>query len=441
MRNRKMAMFVLAGLSLWVIGAVLDSLVFSTGVFLDWLIFRVPSNELYFRSAVVLVFTLVGIAASRTSLMQKLTLEQLRESKEKYSSLMDHLPVGVYRMTPDGRILEANRRFAELLAYQNVDDLRKVNLNDIYVKKSDRIGQLEKLRDSTVFAEFELRLKNGRTVWVRDYPKAILNSDGKIEYIDGVFVETHGIDAIMRDIAEHRRLEAMKDQFISAVTHELRTPLISIKGYVDYIIAKETRSIPDSVKSNIEVVSRNTDRLLELTDDLLNIQRMETGMFEFRLQSVSIREILMHCVEELQPLLKQKNQDIELDLPSGTLSVKGDRLRLTQVVLNLLDNATKFTPNGGKITVRVEEDNSALSVHICDTGIGLDKKDLERVFEPFAVIEKPTYFKGTGLGLSLAKRLVEAHGGKIWVSSPGKGQGATFGFTLPKLKLVSPCLN
>jgi signal transduction histidine kinase len=225
----------------------------------------------------------------------------------------------------------------------------------------------------------------------------------------------------------------MRDNFIVAVTHELRTPLVSIKGYVDHIMAKEP-TLPSPIKSQIEVVRRNTDRLLELTNDLLNIQDVESGKLEIRLEKLSLQETLTQCIEEIQPLLRGKKQEIKLEVTNKPLLVVGDRLRLNEVIMNLLSNANKFTPNGGNIIIGVEEDRTSATVHLTDNGIGIDKKDLDRVFDPFAVIEKPTYFKGTGLGLSLTKKLIEAQGGKIWVTSLGKGQGATFAFTLPKPK-------
>jgi PAS domain S-box-containing protein len=360
-------------------------------------------------------------------------MDELRKSNDEYVSLLNNLPVGVYRATLDGRILEANRQFAEILGYQEIKELQKVNLNDIYVDKSDRQEHLERLRETPVFAESELRRADGRTVWVRDYPRAALNANGTIAYVDGVCVETHGIDAIMRDIAEHKRLRNMKDHFIVAVTHELRTPLVSIKGYVDHIIAKEP-NLSSSLRSKIEVVKRNTDRLLQLTDDLLNVQDMETGRLEFNFETLNLHEAFTQCLEEIQPLLRDKGQEVRLEVPGNALPVVCDRLRLNEVLMNLLTNANKFTPNGGSITIRVEEDEATVTISISDNGIGIDKKDLDRVFEPFAAIEKPAYFKGTGLGLSLAKRLVETQHGKIWATSLGKGQGATFAFTLPKAK-------
>lgn len=361
-----------------------------------------------------------------------------RSTLDHYRSMLDNLPVGVYRSTSDGKILEANRTLARMLGYENLDELKKVDLNDVFVRKSDRVGQLEKLRDSTVFAEFQLRRKDGETVWVRDYPKATLAPTGTVDYQDGVIVQTHGIEAIVRDITEHRRLEIMKDQFISSVTHELRTPLVSIKGYVDYVLAEDPGGTLGSVRSSIEVVKRNTDRLLDLTNDLLDIQRMESGKLELRIQNLNFRDLIRECVEEIQPLIEQKNQHLHLEIPAGPSTIQGDHLRLSQVLMNLLNNATKFTAAGGDITVRVDEDigTGGLRISVKDTGIGISKPDIPRVFEPFAAIEKATYYKGTGLGLSLTKKLVEAHGGTITAFSPGRGLGTTLTITLPRMRVV-----
>ena len=344
---------------------------------------------------------------------------------ERLRSMLDNLPVGVYRATSDGRILEANRTFAELLGYGSVDEIKSVNLNDVYVRKTDRINHLEKLRDATIFAEFELKRKDAGTIWVRDYPKATLTNSGYVDYMDGVLVQTQGIEAVVRDLTERRRLEIMKHHFISAATHELRTPLVSIKGYADFILAENPDSSIADIRPFVEVMKRNADRLLELTNDLLDVQRMESGTIQLKLQQVDIRSLVRECVQEVQPLLNQKRHHLHMEISSGTLNIRGDPLRLSQVLWNIMNNAIKFTPDGGDITISMEESPTRIRICIHDTGIGIDKKDLDRVFEPFATIEKPTYFKGTGLGLSLTKRLVEAHGGMITVTSPGKWQGTT----------------
>jgi len=357
-------------------------------------------------------------------------------SYERLHSMLDNLPVGVYRATSDGRILEANRTFAELLGYTTVDAIKNVNLDEVYLRKTDRADHLEKLRHSTVFAEFEMKRKDGGTIWVRDYPKATLGNSGYVDYTDGVMVQTQGIEAIVRDITEHRRLEIMRDHFISAATHELRTPLISIKGYADFILAENPQSPIGNIRPFVEVMKRNADRLLELTNDLLDIQRMESGKIQLKMQQVDLRNLIKECVQEVQPLLNQKHHHLQTEISSGPLKLRGDPLRLSQMLWNIMTNAIKFTPDSGNIIISVDETLTKVCIRVRDTGIGIDKKDLTRVFEPFAAIEKPTYFKGTGLGLSLTKRLVEAHGGIISATSPGKWQGTTITLELSKNEVL-----
>jgi two-component system phosphate regulon sensor histidine kinase PhoR len=403
------------------------------GSFLDWLIFRVPINALIERAVTVVLVGLAAIVVARYWRNQESTITPRTDVDDKYASLLRSLPVGVYRMAADGRILEANDQFAKILGFHDGTELKGAgwNLNEFCINKVDRQKQLEKLREGPAFAEFQLRRMDERTIWIRDYPRATLNADGSIAYIDGVCVEMHEIDGIMRDIAEHRKLQRMKEHFIIAVTHELRTPLVSIKGYVDHILAKEP-SLSEGLRAQVEIVRRNADRLLQLTDDLLNLEETETGHLDLKVQPLVLREAVAECVEEIQPLIREKGIELKLEIPGNLSKISADPLRLMEILMNILENAVKFTPSHGEITIRVEESDSTITVSITDTGIGIDPKDLERVFEPFAVIDKPGYFKGTGLGLSLAKKLVEAHGGRLWASSVGKGRGSTFYFTLPK---------
>jgi two-component system phosphate regulon sensor histidine kinase PhoR len=433
METRHVMVMLLLGMFLWLLNTAFTILTFPNLFFLNALILQVPIDQLILRIITLVVFASLGVLLSRTSAFTgSRMVKELKRSKEMYETLLENLPVGVYRITGNGQIVWANHQFAQMLGCKK-EELQNVNLNEICVNGLDRQGQLEKLREAPVFAEFEIRPKENAPVWVRDYPRATLNDTGKIVYIDGVCMETHAVNALVRDITERKRLENMKDQFFAAVTHELRTPLVSIKGYVDHIMTKEP-NLSRNVRSQIEIVKRNTQRLLDLTEDLLNIQYMETGRLELKFEALNLQEILTQCVEEIQPLVNDKGQEVRLEIPGKTLLVVGDRLRLVEVLMNLLQNANKFSPNGGSLIVRVEEDVGTVTISITDNGIGIEKKDLGRVFEPFAAIPKPAYFKGSGLGLSLTKRLVEAHGGKIWATSMGIGSGATFAFALPRLK-------
>jgi signal transduction histidine kinase len=231
-----------------------------------------------------------------------------------------------------------------------------------------------------------------------------------------------------------RRTEKIRDRFLSVTTHELRTPLASIKSYLDIIDMEDSKSIPDSVQSHLEVVERNTARLQSLTDGILDIQRMTAKRMKLNIEPLNFREIIDNSVSEIKPLIGEKKQKFNLRIPNKPLMINGDEIRLSQVMTNLLGNAQKFTPEGGNIALQITDKKSYFEVRVTDSGIGIRKDDMERIFEPFAAIKKKVYVKGTGLGLSVTKGLVNEHGGKIWAESPGLGKGSTFTFTLPKLK-------
>jgi len=231
-----------------------------------------------------------------------------------------------------------------------------------------------------------------------------------------------------------RRSMKVRDRFMSITTHELRTPLASIKSYLDIIDLDDPKSIPNSVKSCLEVIERNTARLQSLTDNILDVYRMTSKRMKLNFEPLNFREIIDHSVSEIKPLIGEKKQKFNLKIPDKPLMINGDEIRLSQVMTNLLGNAQKYTPEGGDITLQITDKKSYFEVRITDSGIGIRKDDIERIFEPFAAIKKTVYVKGTGLGLSVAKGLVTEHGGKIWAESPGLGKGSIFTFTLPKLK-------
>jgi len=148
---------------------------------------------------------------------------------------------------------------------------------------------------------------------------------------------------------------------------------------------------------------------------------------------LDLRDIIDQCAKEIQPLIDSKLQQLHVNIPNRPLTVKADRTRIAQAIVNLLNNASKFTPEGGRVIISAAEDTEVIQVQVSDTGIGIRGEDLGKIFEPFTYIRKPIQAEGTGLGLNITKGLVEAHGGQIWVESTGEGEGATFTFTLPRL--------
>jgi PAS domain S-box-containing protein len=273
---------------------------------------------------------------------------------------------------------------------------------------------------------------------VRGQETKLLCADGSLVHVEittspitesGAAVT--GVEAVLRDVTDRRMLAELKDRFMASATHELRTPLVSMLGYLDLTLS-EPNKLTKEVESHLQVVKRNTDRLLSLTNDLLDVQRMQAGRLQLNMQPINLHEVITEIINEIRPLIDEKKQNLNLKLPTGPLPVHADPIRLSQVFVNLLSNASKFAPESGEITLSVEETEDTIQVQVSDKGIGIKPEDLKRIFEPFAEIEKPDYFKGTGLGLSITKGLVEAHGGKISAESAGEGKGATLTFTIPK---------
>ncbi|MBI2868871.1 MAG: mechanosensitive ion channel [Chloroflexi bacterium] len=238
----------------------------------------------------------------------------------------------------------------------------------------------------------------------------------------------------IQDITELDRLDRMKTEFVSMVSHELRTPLTSIKGYVEMVLAREAGDINDEQRSYLEVARSNTDRLIVLVNDLLDISRIEAGKVELNLRPVALQEIVESVALSFRNLIEEKAMSLTLDMPETPLRVLADGSRLAQVLTNLLSNARNYSPRGASITVRGRIADAQVRVDVRDTGIGISEEDQKRIFTKFFRADNPAtrQVSGTGLGLSVARSLVEMQGGRIWVDS-APGQGSTFSFTVPLL--------
>ncbi len=225
-----------------------------------------------------------------------------------------------------------------------------------------------------------------------------------------------------------------KSEFISAVSHELRTPLTSIKGYAAILMAGKIGEIPDAVKERLGKINSHSDNLVALINDLLDIARIESGRVEMKFGLYSVKAVLDNVVDILGPQMKDKEVKVALNIPPSISHFYLDLPQAERVFINLLNNAVKFTPKGGTITISVSPvlDKGFLTFHVMDTGIGIAPDDLKKLFDEFYRVDNEINqnVKGTGLGLTLAKNIVEAHRGYIAVKSQ-VGSGTTFSFTLP----------
>jgi PAS domain S-box-containing protein len=384
--------------------------------------------------------------SSRLEEMVEERAGKLKRSEERLRRIYDTTLNVLYTTSLEGEILDMNPAGLSLFGFQNLDEARKTNIKTLYANLDDRRKLIE-LAEQGPIINFETKFKKTddqtiealvNTYPLRDEEKKLIGfQEAIIDITERKEVEKMRdqlTQALVQDVERRKELERMRDQFISAVTHELRTPLVSMTGYLDLALSEESQPMSEEVLSDLHVVKRNMDRLLNLVNDLLDISRMQSGRFQLNLQPIDLKDVMNTYIKDTQPLLEEKKQNLKLEIPENELPVQADQVRLCQAVMNLLSNATKFSSEGSEITLRIEEEQEEITVKVSDKGIGIKKEDLERVFEPFSAIEKPTYIKGTGLGLSITRGLVEAHGGRIWAESEGEGKGTTFTFTLPKQK-------
>jgi two-component system phosphate regulon sensor histidine kinase PhoR len=235
---------------------------------------------------------------------------------------------------------------------------------------------------------------------------------------------------LLEDLTELRRLETIRRDFVTAISHELRTPLTAIRGYTETLA---TVCVSDEQRDRfLSVILRNTERLERLLEDLLLLSRAESGGLELNVTPIRVGELAREMMRELEVRFEQGKLSVEVDEDPAPTEVLADHRALEHVLLNLLDNAIKYTPPGGSITVRIGADERRAYLQIADTGVGIPSKDLGRIFERFYRVERarPRDVLSTGLGLAIVKHLTEQMGGTVGVESE-VGRGSTFTVRLP----------
>ena len=243
---------------------------------------------------------------------------------------------------------------------------------------------------------------------------------------------TRELKQASQEIAEMEEARNRFLRFLGVTVHDLKAPLTAIQSYFWVMLGGFAGELTEKQKGMLERSSQRIKELLSLISDLLDIPRIETGQIDQEMKDMSFKQVIESAVGDMRDLAKQKKVKLKVEMPRSLSRIRGSAPRLQQVMANLLNNALNYTPEG-TITVRVSQDDKEIRVEVMDTGIGIPAEDLPHICEDFFRASN-VEIKGTGLGLSIAKRIVETHGGRIWVESPcpETGKGSKFSFTLPR---------
>ena len=248
-----------------------------------------------------------------------------------------------------------------------------------------------------------------------------------------------GVVLVFHDITRLKRLENVRKEFVANVSHELRTPLSVIKGYVEALLDEQPPT-PEMARQFMETIEKNSRRLEALINDLLTISALESQQAWLDFKRVNPRAAAQAAVEELAAQAARKSITLAVEIPAEVPFASADAERLHQVFLNLLDNAIKYTQDGGRVVISARENAGEIEVCVADNGPGISAEHLPRIFERFYRVDKARSRElgGTGLGLSIVKHIVQAYGGRVWAESSPRsergelGHGSRFFFTLPR---------
>jgi two-component system phosphate regulon sensor histidine kinase PhoR len=361
--------------------------------------------------------------ASRSGALAK-AVHELGEARAFATAIFDSVDVGLVLLGSDGEYLALNDRHQEFL------DLA---FPDGHAGEAGQMGEVYAADGLRRLAGHEMppwRAARGEEfddirIWVGSDPvtrRALSVSARSVHDQDGSLV---GAALATKDVTDFMRAMAVKDEFVAMVSHEFRTPLTSINGYVSLLLDEPEHLTEDDIRC-LQIVSRNTDRLARLVTDLLASARFDGRNLEIDPEPTEVTEVVRLAVDAALPGAEAKQLSIDLEAPRH-LTATVDPVRFAQVVDNLLSNAVKYTPGGGRVSLRLTADQNSFTLCVADTGIGISPEDLDRLFTRFFRAEavETSSIQGIGLGLSITKKIVDAHGGRIDVESSQDGSSFT----------------
>lgn len=341
----------------------------------------------------------------------KKNITALSQEKDQLRNVLLSMTDGVITFDQSGQILMANPQAEELFRNETEEESWEERAKNL-------LGELvQKVRETKDRAVEEIKF-GGKFLSVRLAP--LYNDKSEI----------WGVVAVLQDVTKEKKLEALRREFVANVSHELRTPLTYLQGYTEALIDDMIED-PGEQKKYLNIILEETLRLRRLVNELLDLSQMEAGHLNLKKDSFSLDKLIDRVIKKIDPVVEKKGVAIVADVKDIPLVV-ADEDRIEQVLINLIDNALRYTKRGGKITIAAHAEPESVIVCVKDEGPGIPEEELPFIWERFHKVDKARTrdSSGTGLGLSIVKGIVEAHGGKVWAKNQ-EGRGAVFCFTIP----------
>ena len=364
----------------------------------------------------------LGQAINDLSFKIKEAQESTESERQRLDSVLRHMSDGVIATDRRGRIVIMNTAALDIL---NLKSEKVIGIP---------LLEILPLEERVTFREL-LETQQERLIYLEeDGEDSMIQCEFSVIQRESGFIS--GLVCVLTDVTEQQKIERERRNFVSNVSHELRTPLTSIKSYTEALVdgAWENKEIAPGF---LNVIETETDRMMRMITDLLNLSRMDQNRFGLEKEFINMNELVVHIVNRFEMVLqsepyRDKNYRILTDITQRDLWVELDQDKITQVLDNIINNAIKYSPDGGRIIVRLMETHTDIIVSVSDEGLGIARKDIPHLFDRFYRVDKARSraMGGSGLGLAIAQEVVQLHGGKIWVNSI-ENKGSTFFVSLP----------